>query len=162
MNTHSFTYRATFSYWVLTPVLIFSGTAFYCFKYNAGMRYRTFRFLEAPNSYYVAGVLAILFLAYAIYKFLKVQRINTNKNPIKISDTTVSIPTGKSDVVHVPFSNINELWVQYDEDDGESLIVYVNQDKDRYEFFAENFESYDRYTDFKSLMEKLAVTITNR
>ncbi|MEW7280550.1 hypothetical protein ABW636_18335 [Aquimarina sp. 2201CG1-2-11] len=161
MNQQIFTYRHTFSYWVFLFPTLCLGLASYCFMYNAAIAYRSHRFLEAPYSYYVTGGLGVLSLLYVGYSFFKVQNANRNTANITVGDSLLSFPKGGDEVVRVNFLEINELWIKDDSDDGESVIIYTKPNNDRHEFFAVNFQSISTYIDFKRLMERRCIYITN-
>ena len=162
MNTKTFNYKEKFSIWIFTPAAVFIAVAIYAFIEKVSFSYRGNMVLDYPISYYVPGILGVLFIAYGFYKFIKASKSKQNQKPISLGETSMSFPKGSSDSVLLNYSTINELWVKDDKDDGESVILYSEDSKNRFEFFAENFDSDSKYIDFKTYLEKVCTNITNR
>ncbi|WP_324026573.1 hypothetical protein QSV08_03340 [Maribacter sp. BPC-D8] len=155
MNIKVFKYKSKFSFWVFLPAILFLGLFFYSYLYNANITYKGRHLLEYPNSYYVTGLIAILFLAYAVYKLIKHRKSIQNKNDITISEHTLSFPH-KNTVAKINLKKVDELYFNDDSDDDEvSVILYINDRKDRYEFFLDFFESVEKFTEFKTHLEKM-------
>ena len=155
MNDKVFKYKSKFSFWVFLPAILFLGLFFYSYLYNANITYKGRHLLEYPNSYYVTGLIAILFLAYAVYKLIKHRKSIQNKNDITISQHTLSFPH-KNTVAKIDIKKVGELYFNDDSDDDEvSVILYINDRKDRYEFFLDFFESIEKFTEFKTHLEKM-------
>lgn len=153
MEPKTYTYKSEFSYWIFLPVLVFSGLAFYCFLYDAGIAIRNKTILASPYSYYATGAIAILFLVYSFYKLKAHKDSLQNSSKIKLGENGVSFPHKKSKL-EVDYKSINELYIQESEDDGESVIIYTENNKNRYEFFHDYFESTEKYIEFKTHIEK--------
>jgi hypothetical protein len=164
MNT-TFNYKEKFSWgFLFMAALGLAGIVYSFVSEPFAIRYRRFTVLEHPNSKYALIAVGILFVAYAVHKFLKIKAINQGE-PIRMSDsgfTFSAISSYKPVPASVNFAEVNELWNKEDKDDGESMILYTQQSKNRYEFFAENFESMGDFTNFKKILEAKCVSITNR
>ena len=155
MNNKIFKYKSKFSYWVFLPAILFLGLFFYAYLYKANITYKGRHLLEYPNSYYVTGIISILFLAYAVYKLIKHRNSIQNKNDITISQHALSFPY-KNAVAKIDLKKVDELYFNDDSDDDEvSVILYTNDKKDRYEFFLDFFESVEKFTEFKTHLEKM-------
>ena len=155
MNDKVFKYKSKFSYWVFLPAILFLGLFFYAYLYKTNITYKGRHLLEYPNSYYVTGLIFILFLAYASYKLIKHRNSIQNKNDITISQHTLSFPH-KNAVAKIELKKVDELYFNDDSDDDEvSVILYTNDRKDRYEFFLDFFESVEKFTEFKTHLEKM-------
>ncbi|MDY7395857.1 hypothetical protein UMM65_11425 [Aureibaculum sp. 2210JD6-5] len=162
MTVETFNYKEKFSFWVFTPAVVFIALSSYAFSQKVSFTYKGRSFLEYPYSFYIPGALAVLFILYAISKFIKATKSNQNKKPISLGESYMTFPKGSSDSITVNYSNVNELWVKDDNDDGESVILYTENNKNRYEFFAENFENDTKYVAFKVFLEQVCINITNR
>ncbi|MDO6518596.1 hypothetical protein [Zobellia uliginosa] len=157
MEQKLFIYKSKFSYWTFLPPFVFLGIAFYCYQYDLNIAYKGRNILESPNSYYVAGTISILLLVYSIYKFKQYKDSIQNSSNIKISKNGLVFPHKKS-TLSVDFKDVSELYVKDSSDDGESVIIYSDNGKNRYEFFHDYFESTEKYLEFKTAIEK-SVTI---
>ncbi|WP_109436690.1 MULTISPECIES: hypothetical protein [Aquimarina] len=155
-----FEYKSTFSYWTFMPAIIFGALTLYCFYYNAGIAIKGKSIISSPYSYYILGVLFISFLIYSIYKLKAHKTAIQNKNTIKISQTTISFPHKTTQVI-LSFKDISKLYIKDDSDDGESIIIYTNDNKDRFEFFHDNFISSTAYIEFKISLEKLCINVSS-
>ncbi|MBJ2174835.1 hypothetical protein JBL43_11345 [Aureibaculum sp. A20] len=162
MNTKTFNYKEKFSIWIFSPAVVFIAVAIYAFIEKVSFSYRGNIVLNYPLSYYIPAVLGVLFIAYAVYKFINASKSKQNKKPISLGESSMSFPKGSSDTVQLNYSSVNELWVKEDNDDGESVILYSENNKNRFEFFAENFDADSQYIEFKTFLEKVCTNITNR
>jgi amino acid permease len=154
MEQKTFIYKSQFSYWIFLPAVIFSGLTFYCYQYHSNIAFKGKKIIEFPYSYYLTGILCFLFLIYSIYKFKKHKDSIQNNSTIKISQGVLVFPHKKS-TLNVDFKSINELYLKDNSDDGESIIIYSDNSKNRYEFFHDYFESTEKYIEFKTSIEKL-------
>jgi hypothetical protein len=161
----SFTYRRKYSSnFVLMAVAGVAGIG-YSLVQPFSLGYRRHVILEAPHSNYAVIVVGALFIAYAIHKFFQMRATNTATAPIAVTDAGMTFPyvsgyTATPTTVSFPL--VNELWSKSDEDDGESVVLYVENSKYRFEFFAEHFENPERFSEFRSLLEQHCTNITNR
>ena len=162
MSIQTFTYKENFSPWVFTPAFVFFALTTYAFIEKVSFSFKGRVFLEYPYSYYVPGVLGFLFIIYAIYKFIKASKSGQNQKPISLGESFMSFPKGATDSITINYRSVNELWVKDDNDDGESVILYTDDNKNRYEFFEDNFENETKYIAFKTFLEKNCTNITNR
>lgn len=155
-----FEYKNTFSYWTFMPVIIFGALTLYCFYYNAGIAIKGKTILGTPYSYYILGIFFILFLINSIYKLRAHKIAIQNTNTIKISETTIGFPHKTSKVI-LNFKDIHKLYIKDDSDDGESVIIYTLDDKDRFEFFHDNFITPTAYNEFKILLKKSCINVSS-
>ncbi|UYQ94382.1 hypothetical protein MKQ68_04670 [Chitinophaga horti] len=160
-----FNYREKFSWSFLFLAAVGIAGIVYAFVGEPfNLRYRRLTLLEYPNSKYALIVVGILFIAYTIHKYLKVKAISQGE-PIVVDGNSMqfsAISSYKPVSTTVHFDKVNELWNKEDKDDGESMIIYSENSKNRYEFFADNFESMSEFTNFKRILEAKCVNITNR
>ncbi|WP_295119366.1 hypothetical protein [uncultured Chitinophaga sp.] len=160
----TFNYREKYSWGFLFTAAVGLAGIVYAFMKPFNLRYRNFTLLEYPNSKYAVIAAGILFIAYAIHKFFKMRAINSG-SAVQVSNEGMSFSEIKSYApvnTSLLFAEVNELWNKEDKDDGESMILYTQNSKNRYEFFAENFESMGEFTNFKKILEAKCVQITNR
>lgn len=161
----TFNYREKYSWGFLFLAAVgIAGIVYPFVSEPFNLRYRSFTVLEYPNSKYALIGVGVLFIAYAIHKFLKMRAINSGE-PIRVSGGTMSFShlSGYSPVnTTISFSDVNELYNKEDKDDGESMILFTENSKNRYEFFAENFESMSEFANFKKILEVQCVNIQQR
>jgi hypothetical protein len=161
----TFTYREKFSWGFLFLAAVGLAGIIYSFAKPFNIRFKNFRLLEYPTSKYVVIAVGIIFILYAIHKYLKMKAVNTAENIILAADHELIFKdlSGYSLTdKRFAFSNVDELWNKTDDDDGESMIIYTNPDQNRYEFFAENFESATAFAEFKKILENKCINISNR
>lgn len=161
----SFNYRAKYSWGFSFLALIGIVAIVYAVLQPFNIRLGSRVIFEYPTSMYVVIVIGTLFILYAIHKFLKMRAINSSTEPVVVLDHEIIF----NDLVgyslkrkSVLFTNVNELWSRFDKDDGNSMILYADQSRNKYEFFAENFDSPSLYEDFKNALEANCTNITNR
>jgi len=155
MTNKSYNYIQKFSFWIFLPFLIFIILAVYSYLNQSRLVYKGHRLLNYPYSFYIPAIFGVLFLIYAVTKFSNWSKSKQNLAPIKLGDSVLSFPKGSSEIIHVNYIDINEIWVK-DDEDGESIILYTENNKNRYEFFAESFDSNSKYIDFKTFLENKA------
>lgn len=156
----TFTYQKKFSYSYCYPFIAFAVLAIICKYYNYGLAFKRLTFLQYPNSFYLMIVCAILFLGYAIYKYISASKSSKNDHPIEVDETEFSFPKGTNEKVTIKFDDVTELWNKKDKDYGMQVIIYTN--KNRYEFSEDHFASPDDFNQFNNLMTKYCTKITNR
>lgn len=160
MTNLTYNYTLKFSFWLFSPVLIFGGLAVYSLINEVGFSYRGRISFPYPYSYYIPGIIAVVFAVYFVNELLKWHRAKQNTEPIKLGDTSMSFSEGSSMIVRVNYKEVNELWVK--DDDDESVILYTDNNKNRYEFISDNFDSDSKYIEFRTFLEKACTQITNR
>ncbi len=157
MEKKVFVYKVKFSYWVFLPAAILIGFTLYCFFFNTGIGIKRL-VLPAPYSYMITAVLGAIASIYAFNEYKSYKNSTQNSNNIEVNEDGVVFPYKKS-VRRFAFKDINELYEKNDEDDGESFILYIDNEidgKKRYEFFHDNFESTQEYLEFKTAIEQSA------
>ena len=157
MKKKEFVYKVKFSYWVFLPAAILVGLAFYCFLFNAGIGIKRL-VLSPPYSYLVSGIFGAIATVYGMNEYKSYKNSTQNSNNIEVNEDGVVFPHKKS-VRRFAFKDINELYEKNDDDDGESFILYIDNEidgKKRYEFFHDNFESTQEYLEFKAAIEQSA------
>jgi hypothetical protein len=164
MNQH-FGYRMKYSW----GFVWLAGFSVVCIAYSLmqpfNIRFRRLTLLEYPQSNYTVIGVGLLFVAYAVHRFLQIRAANSATMPISFTREGMSFPYIQgykvtSATVHFPL--VNELWSKSDEDDGDSVVLYVENNKYRFEFFAMNFESLARFEEFSAILEQHCTNITNR
>lgn len=147
----TFTYKDKMSFSYFYPVIAFALIAGACAYFQYGIAFKNLRLLAYPNSVYVTGGLAALFLVSALIKWNKAKQSQSNPNPITLDETSFSFPH-KADLVTVKYADITATRTANDEDDGNSVVVTAGG-KD-YEFFEERFEDAGKYVQFVEAIEK--------
>ncbi len=109
--------------------------------------------MESPYSFYATGTLCFLFTIYSIYRLNKHNNSIKRDNTIKVSERGLVFPY-KDSSLNIDFKDITELYIKNNSEDGESIIIYSGNNKNRYEFFHDYFESTEKYLQFKTCMEK--------
>ncbi len=160
MTNQTYNYTPKFSFWLFFPVFIFGGLATYSLVNKVGFSYKGRMSFSYPYSFYVPGIIAVLFAVYFVNELLKWHKSKQNTEPIKLGDTSMSFAEGLSMIVRVNYKDVNELWVKDDEDE-ESVIIYTENNKNRYEFLSGNFDSDSKYIEFRNFLEKACTQITN-
>lgn len=163
--TQTFNYKEKFSWGFIFLALAGIAGIAYSFVQPFNIRFKSFTVLEYPNSKYAVIVIALLFIIYAVHKFLKMKAGSGPDNVIVLSDNQLAFQhlqgyalTSKA----ISFFEVSELWNNTDDDDGESMIIYTEESKNRYEFFAENFDSTGEFAEFKKWLELKCTNIANR
>ncbi|MDR3286292.1 MAG: hypothetical protein LBT27_02460 [Prevotellaceae bacterium] len=156
----TFNYKEKFAFSYCYPAIAFVALAILAQVLKYGIAIQNFSLLEYPNSVYILIVCAVIFIAYAYYKYNSAKKSANNPNPIEITETSLSFPKGESEKISVDFANINELYAKNDEDEGKQVIIYTN-DKNRYEFSEDRFENAAEFAKFESLVKQYSVNITS-
>lgn len=160
--SRSYNYRKTFSYWTgLGPLVLLAGAVVFGI-YEVGLEFRNLELLPYPYSAIAFGVGGCALLIYLLYTMRSVRAFNKNPHSIVLFEDSMEFPQGASSKVAVRYRDVSQFWVKTDKDDGESVIIYVDDDAHRYEFFAEGFDSMEEYATFKAFVEERCVNITNR
>ncbi len=163
--SEKFNYREKYSWGFLFLAAVGLAGIIYSFTEPFNIRFKSATILAYPASKYVVIALGLLFVAYAVHRYLKMKAINGSHQAISVDDAGLSFAALKgygTEPVRINFNDVNELWNKTDSDDGESSILYVNNSKHRYEFFAENFETDILYVQFRTILESRCTNITNR
>lgn len=163
--TQTFNYSPKFSWSFLFLAAVGIAGIAYAFISPFSIRFKNFTLLEYPGSKYAVIAIGILFIVYTIHKWLKVKAMNSAQNLIELSANQMIFKHLEGYTLsnqQLLYFEVNELWNKSDEDDGESIILYTENSKNRYEFFAENFDSAGDFAEFKKWLETKCVNITNR
>lgn len=147
----TFTYREKMSFSYFYPVIAFVIIAGLCWYFQYGIAFKNLRLLAYPNSVYVTGGIALLFLVSAIIRVNKANRSRKNPHPVTVEETGFSFPR-KEGKVELLFTDIAGMRNDEDEDDGKSFVITANGKE--YEFFEERFESPAQYAAFVESIRK--------
>jgi len=161
----TFTYREKFSWGYLFLLAMCVAGIFYALTQPFNIRFKRLELLAYPTSNYVVIAASVLMILYVIHKLLKMKATNSQDNTITVSESELEFKHLKGYSLtnaQVVFGDVNELWNKTDDDDGESMVLYTEKNKNRYEFFAENFASAGEFAEFKKLLEQKCVYITNK
>lgn len=162
--TQTFIYREKFSWGFVFLALIGVAGIVYAFMNPFDIRIKSLRLLEYPNSKYAVILIGLVLILYAIHKYLKAKASSSRANVIVLSDNQFTFQHLQGYSLSskiVSFFEVEELWNNNDDDDGESMIVFTHQSKNRYEFFADNFNSPGDFAEFKKWLEVKCTDITN-
>lgn len=162
--TQTFSYKEKFSWSFIFLALLGLTGIVYALLIPFNLKFKNFTVLQYPYSKYMVFGLGILLMAYAIHKCLKMSVINSVANIIVVTDHQFTFYNLEGYALRsktVSFFEVNELWSKTANKDGESMIIYSQESKNRYEFFAENFESGAEFADFKKWLELKCTNITN-
>jgi hypothetical protein len=118
--------------------------------FHMGIRIKNLKLLAYPNSVYVLGGLALITLAYGLWKFYHANQSKSNPHSITLGETSFSFPY-KNDKVEVAFSEIDSTERRSDDDDNSFVVTVKGKD---YEFFEDYFENPAKYTAFAESVEK--------
>ena len=157
----NFIYKEKFSYSYCYPAIAFIVLAVCSYLFKYGINIQNLNVLSYPNSFYILCLCAILFIAYAWYKFKSAKTSAANPNPIIADDNGISFPKGKTESVTVAYADVKELWHKNDEDNGKQVIIYTT-DGNNYEFSEDHFENAQEFAGFEQIMEQNCTNITNR
>ncbi|WP_221409165.1 hypothetical protein [Reichenbachiella versicolor] len=148
MEQNTFRYHSvsSFSFQTFIPAIASFGLSYYCYEYQAGIRYRSLRVLEYPTSYYVTTLIGVVILVYALYQLI--QHGTSSGGDIRLSHDYFTFPK-KRESIKVKYDDINQYEFKDDSDDGESVVIYTRTDKKKYQFFHDYFESTKDYLAFK-------------
>jgi hypothetical protein len=149
----TFIYKEKFSFSYFYPAVAFVVLAVLSGVFEYGIAMRNLHLLAYPNSMYILSVIAVLFVAYALYKYNSAQKSAKNPNPIEIDGQGISFPQGEDGVVSVAFADIKELSRKKDEDEGAQIIIYT-AGNERYEFSEEHFANKDEFSEFEAIMNQ--------
>jgi hypothetical protein len=152
----TFIYKEKFAFSYCYPAIAFVALGILSQVFKYGIAIQNFNLLEYPNSVYIMIVCAVIFIAYAYYKYNSAKKSANNPNPVEITETSLSFPKGENEKISVDFANVNELYVKNDEDEGKQIIIYT-KDKNRYEFSEDRFENTDEFAKFANLVKQYIV-----
>lgn len=148
-------YRAKFSWGYLFMGLIGIIMIVFPFFIPLTLKLKSLVLLEPPASSYVIQALGVLFVIACAYEFLQNRVINKLPEPIKLSDegmTCYDAGVLGAKKVYFTYPQVKKIWEKSDDDDGESLILYVGEQEDRHEFFETNFENEEKFQSFKQIL----------
>ncbi len=151
----TFNYKEKFAFSYCYPAIAFIILTVLSEVFQYGIRFKSLKLLAYPNSVYVLGVCALIFIVFALYKYSSARKSSKNPHPIEISETNLSFPKGSNEMVSLNFADINELRGENDEDEGKQLII-CTQDKKRYQFSEDRFDNAGKYAEFESLVRQYA------
>ena len=160
----TFVYKEKFSWGFLFLAAVGLAGILYAFLKPFDIRFKNLTVLEYPASKFAVIAIGILFVLYAVHKYLKMSITSGKENIIVILDDELIFRhlNGYALVSRqISFTSVEELWNQTDEDDGESIILYADHGKNRYEFFAENFGEKADFEEFKTILEIECINRTN-
>ncbi len=151
----TFVYRQKMAFSYFYPVIAFVVIAGLCQYFHYGIAWRNLRLLAYPNSVYVTGAIALLFLVSALRKWNKARRSAQNPHPITVDDQGVHFPY-KGGEARFAFADVESIHTGHDEDNGDSLIfdTRAGGKSQRYEFFEEHFESKEKFLAFWAVIRK--------
>jgi hypothetical protein len=152
-ETFAYKQKTSFSYFY--PLIVFAVIAGMCQYFHYGIAWRNLRLLTYPNSVYVTGAIALLFLVFALREWSKARRSAQNPHQITVDDESVCFPN-KGGEARLAFTDIEKIYTKNDRDEGDSLILHLceNDKFQRYEFFEEHFENEEKFKTFSALIEK--------
>ena len=102
----TFIYKEKFSYSYCYPAIAFMVLAIYSYFFKFGIAIKNLRILAYTNSFYILCLCAVLFIAYAWYKFKSAKTSEVNPNPIIADDIGISFPKGKTETVIVAYTEV--------------------------------------------------------
>lgn len=164
MTTQTFVYREKFSWGFLFPAAIGLVGIVYAITNPFHIRFKNLTVLAYPNSKYAVLGIGLVFILYAVHKYLKMKAVNAADHTIVVSGNDIHFKQLNGYTLsgeQVDLASVSELWNNTD-DDGESMIIYTAERQNRYEFFAGNFASASDFAAFKKIMETGCNNITNR
>ncbi|MEM6274615.1 MAG: hypothetical protein AAF735_05180 [Myxococcota bacterium] len=147
-----FAYRAKPGYYLLFVGLFFGALAVFFGVSGYGLAFRNLTLAPYPWSMVATAVIAALFVIGGMVGLRNAKALNANPNRLTLEESSMSFPRGAQEKVVVAYRDVTQFWVKDDKDDGESVILYVGDD--RHEFFAEYFDSSQDYVRFKTTIEQ--------
>jgi hypothetical protein len=150
MEQKTFAYRKKVDISDFYGAIGFTVAAALSWYFHMGIRIKNLKLLAYPNSVYVLGGLALIMLAYALWKIYNANQSKSNPHSITVGATSFSFPY-KNDKVEVAFSEIDSTERRSDDDDNSFVVTVKGKD---YEFFEDYFESPAKYTAFVESVEK--------
>jgi hypothetical protein len=148
-----FIYKEKFSFSYFYPAIAFIVLAILSGVFKYGIALRNLRLLAYPNSVYILAILAVVFIAYALYKYKGAQASAQNPNPIEIDGQGISFPKGTDGRISVAFTDVRELRHEKDDDEGQQIIIYTAEDK-RYKFSEDRFATKGEFAEFEKIMRR--------
>ncbi|MFT3704919.1 MAG: hypothetical protein QM802_21310 [Agriterribacter sp.] len=162
MIVHVFTYRQKISYTHIYPIAAFIVFTIYFGVNQYGISLRKWKLLEYPNSLYALSILSVVFITYALYRFIVRRRALKNPNHIIMKERSFDFPHGSSGKVSIDYNQVDELWNKTESNDGELIILYVKNPRSRYTFKADYFASNSEFSLFKDMIIVCCSNITNK
>ncbi|CAN5172398.1 hypothetical protein BH09BAC5_BH09BAC5_13510 [soil metagenome] len=163
--TTKFEYKEKYSWGFLFLAAVGIGGIIYAAVQPIDIKLGSKTILEYPTSKYAIWAAGALFILFAVHKWLKMKANNSSSEGIVVSGNELQFKYVKGYSVssqQLLFAAVNELWNKTDDDDGESMILFTEESKNRYEFFSENFETSSQFAEFKKILETQCTNITNR
>jgi len=161
---NTFKIHDKFSWGVVIMPLVSLAVIIYAFLFPFSIRLRRFTLFEYPTSKYVVLLVVLLIIAYSIHTIMKMKATNSPENVIKTTDTELifrNLAGYKLAPIRVPYTKVGALANENDDDDGESIVVNVN-DGSSYSFFAEKFVSAGEFVDFKNILKEKCTNVSTR
>jgi hypothetical protein len=151
--TQTFIYKEKFSFGYFYPAIAFIVLAILSGVFKYGIALKNLTLLLYPNSMYILAILAVVFIAYALYKYKSAKTSAKNPNPIEINEQGISFPKGADGRISIAFADVRELRHEKDDDEGQQVIIYTADDK-RYKFSEDRFATKGEFAEFEKIMRR--------